>query len=94
MNLLAAYAYLQVLDFLTTMAFLLAGVQEGNPLVRMAMAVLGAPWIGLASVKIAAVGLGIVCWRGGRTRILTLANLFFAALVTWNLVALIVGLAH
>ena len=28
------YSYLQVLDFLTTIAFLLNGVKEGNPLVR------------------------------------------------------------
>ncbi|MDX2151106.1 MAG: DUF5658 family protein [Bryobacteraceae bacterium] len=94
MNLLAAYTYLQVLDFLTTLAFLLSGVQEGNPVVRGAMVLLGAPWLGLASVKVVALGLGFVCWRGGRFRLLMFANLFFACLVAWNLVALIAGLSR
>jgi len=36
-QLLLQYAYLQVLDFLTTVAFLLHGIREANPLVRMAL---------------------------------------------------------
>jgi hypothetical protein len=38
-QLLWQYSYLQVLDFLTTIAFLVHGVQEANPIVRFAMAV-------------------------------------------------------
>ena len=38
-QLLLQYSYLQVLDFMTTVAFLLHGVHEGNPLVRAAPAI-------------------------------------------------------
>ena len=38
-QLLWQYSYLQVLDFLTTIAFLVNGVREGNPLVRLALSV-------------------------------------------------------
>jgi hypothetical protein len=36
-QLLLQYAYLQVLDFMTTVAFMLHGIKEANPLVRMAL---------------------------------------------------------
>ena len=88
---LAHYSYLQVLDFLTTVAFLVQGVQEGNPLVRLAMNVTPNPMIGLLIVKLAAVGLGIYCWHGNRSRTLNRINLLFAVVVAWNLVSLILG---
>jgi hypothetical protein len=85
------FSYLQVLDFLTTVAFLVQGVREGNPLVRLAMSVTTNPMVGLLIVKVAAVGLGIYCWRGGRGRILDKINLLFAVIIAWNLVSLILG---
>ena len=88
---LVHYSYLQVLDFLTTVAFLVQGVQEGNPLVRLAMNVTANPMVGLLIVKLLAVGLGIYCWRGGRGRTLNKINLLFAVVVAWNLVSLILG---
>jgi F0F1-type ATP synthase membrane subunit a len=91
---LAHYSYLQVLDFLTTVAFLVQGVQEGNPLVRMAMKLTPNPMAGLLIVKLAAVFLGVYCWWGGRGQILRRINMLFAAVVAWNLVSLIVGSAH
>ena len=36
-QLLLQYSYLQMLDLLTTVAFLLHGIHEGNPLVRLAL---------------------------------------------------------
>ena len=36
-QLILQYSYLQVLDFLTTLAFMINGVQEGNPVVRLAL---------------------------------------------------------
>src|SRR5260370_9306861 len=36
-QLLLQYSYLQILDFLTTIALLPLGVREGNPLVRLAL---------------------------------------------------------
>lgn len=92
-NLILQYSYLQVLDFLTTIAFLLNGVQEANPIVRAAIHAAPTPWAGLLAVKVIAVVLGLWCWRVGRHRLLHRMNLLFAALVTWNLLALIVGSA-
>ncbi len=88
---LVQYSYLQVLDFLTTVAFLVQGIQEGNPLVRIAMQVTGNPMVGLLIVKLLAVGLGVYCWHGGRGRTLNKINLLFAVVVAWNLVSLILG---
>jgi len=90
-QLLWHYAYLQVLDFLTTIAFLMHGVQEGNPVVRLAMSFSASPFSALLTMKLIAVALGIFCFTTGRERLLGRINIVFAALVAWNLVALIVG---
>ena len=90
-QLLLQYSYLQVLDFLTTIAFLTVGVQEGNPLVRLALHAGPNPMAGLLMVKMLAVLLGVYCWRVGRQRLLSRINLLFAILVAWNMVALITG---
>ena len=89
-----SYSYLQVLDLLTTVAFLLLGIREGNPIVRLALNLSPSPWYGLTLVKVAAIGLGLYCFRLGKTRLLQRINIMFAAVVTWNLIALIVGAAH
>ena len=88
-QLILQYAYLQMLDFLTTVAFLLHGVREGNPLVRMALFYAPHPLGGLLMVKGLAVGLGIYCWVRGRNRLLNRMNVWFALVVAWNLAALI-----
>jgi len=90
-HLLVQYTYLQVLDFLTTIAFLLHGVKEGNPLVRFMVSATSSPINGLLAVKLLAVLLGLYCWRTGRAKLLGRINIMFAALVAWNLVALIVS---
>lgn len=90
-QLLLHFSYLQVLDFLTTIAFMLNGVKEGNPIVRFALKICPSPISGLIMVKVLAVVLGIYCWRMGRQRLLTRINVIFAMVVAWNLIALIVG---
>lgn len=92
-QLLLQYSYLQVLDFMTTIAFMMNGVREGNPLVRWALQFSSHPLGGLLAVKIAAIVLGIYCWRRGRSRLLMRINVLFALVVAWNLVALILGSA-
>jgi hypothetical protein len=92
-QLLVQYSYLQVLDFMTTIAFLLNGVREGNPLVRLAVQYSSHPLGGLLAIKAAAIILGIYCWRAGRERLLIRINILFAVVVAWNLVALIVASA-
>ena len=88
------YSYLQMLDFMTTLAFLLNGVQEGNPLVRFALQYSSNPISGLLAVKVIALALGVYCWKAGRERLLLRINVLFALLVAWNLVALILNSSH
>jgi hypothetical protein len=92
-SLLWQFSYLQVLDYLTTIAFLLIGVREGNPVVRLFMNVAPSPMVGLACVKLMALLLGAYCLRMGKDRLLARINVMFAMLVAWNLVALILGAA-
>ncbi len=91
---LAQYTYLQLLDLLTTLAFLLQGVQEANPVVRWAMERSPNPVVGLVLVKACALLLGVYCWRADRPGLLQRINVMFALLVAWNLVALILGSAN
>ncbi len=88
-NLLVQYSYLQLLDFLSTLAFLLNGVLEANPFVRLAMWMAPNALVGLLSVKLLALGLGVYCWMRGKYRLLGRINMMFALLIAWNLVALI-----
>lgn len=90
-QLLWQFFYLQVLDFLTTIAFLVNGVREGNPLVRLALGSGFNPIESLVAVKCLAIMLGIYCWRVGKRQLLSRINLLFAVLVAWNLVALILS---
>lgn len=87
------YSYLQLLDVLTTLAFLLAGVQEANPLARWLMGAVGTPLNGLIVIKLGALMLGLFCWWKGRVSLLRKANVFFSTVVAWNMVCLILGLA-
>lgn len=89
LGLLTQFSYLQLLDLLTTLAFLSAGVREANPLVRLAMSAGGPPLAGLLGMKLCACAGALYCWVSGRTRVLARMNFFFAVLVVWNLVALV-----
>ncbi len=91
MKLLVEFTYLQMLDVLTTVAFLMQGVAEANPLVKWAMDHGPSPVIGLVMLKMAAFGLAFVCFAQARHRLLQKVNVFFAALVAWNLLALIMA---
>jgi len=93
-QLLWEFSYLQILDFLTTVAFLLHGVREGNPLVRLALSAGANPLASLLAVKLLAIMLGLYCWYRGRRQLLFRINILFALLVAWNLVALILRSAH
>ncbi|NWF82813.1 MAG: hypothetical protein HXY18_03175 [Bryobacteraceae bacterium] len=91
---LIVFGYMQAMDLLSTVAFLLGGVQEANPLVRGAMQVAGNPMFGLVTVKAFGFLLGIYCYRSGRIGLLERANVFFALLLAYNLCCLILGLAR
>lgn len=88
-DLLLRFGYLQVLDVLSTLAFLANGVAEANPFVQFLMNSAGHPLAGLLAVKVLAILIGLYCQFRGRFRALRRANVFFAGLVVWNLFALI-----
>ncbi len=91
MKLLTDFVYLQLLDILTTLAFLMQGVAEGNPIVRWALAQGQNPIQSLIVVKVAAIALAVYCVVRSRHRVLRIANMFFAVLVAYNLVVIILS---
>jgi hypothetical protein len=84
------FVYLQLVDLLTTLAFLAHGVEEANPLIRLLLALMPSRLAALAAAKLAAVALGYYCWRLGRITLLTRVTWFYAVLALWNLGALVV----
>src|SRR3954447_17585160 len=69
-DVLRAFVYLQLLDLLSTAAFLAHGVEEANPLVRFFMNAGTTPIAGLAVVKCLALGMGLGCWRWEKQNLL------------------------
>ena len=87
------FIYLQLLDVLTTLAFLVAGVREMNPLIGFLSESAGTPLAGLVIAKVLAAALALFCWKSDRRRLLVRANVFYAALVAWNLAAFLIQAA-
>jgi hypothetical protein len=94
MALLAQYCVLQLLDMITTVVFLSAGVQEGNPIVAQAIRWAQDPVGALMGVKLIAIAIGVYCFRVGRLKLLRRINWLFAVLVMWNVVAICVAARH
>jgi hypothetical protein len=91
MKLLTDFVYLQLLDILTTLAFLMQGVAEGNPIVRWVLSQGENPIQSLILMKALAVALAVFCVVKARHRVLRIANAFFAVLVAYNLVCIILA---
>lgn len=91
MHVLAQFIYLQMMDMLTTVAFMMYGIAEVNPVVKWAMrespSVLG----GLFLVKVAAVMLALFCMARSQQKLLRGANIFFAGVVAYNIFVLIMN---
>ena len=85
------FAYLQLLDILTTIAFLMQGVAEGNPLIRWALREGPGPVQSLLLIKVAALGLAAYCLMSQRNTLLRRVNVFFALLVAYNIICLILA---
>ena len=90
MSVLAEFIYLQLLDVLTTIAFLLQGVDEGNPIVRWVISYGPHPIGSLFMMKAFAVAMAIVCVYRHREGLLRKVNVCFAVVVVYNLVVLII----
>jgi hypothetical protein len=89
MAILFLFFGLQLCDEATTLVYLRHGVAEGNPLIAALMVLVVSPAAALALIKLGGCALGVYAWKSQRTRLLRRANLFFAACVAWNLVALV-----
>jgi len=93
LSLLIQFVYLQTLDVLTTLAFLLVGVNEANPILQLLFGMTHSPLVALLVIKVLAVCLAAYCWRSGRLGLLSRVNVFYAVLVAWNLIAFLAGVS-
>ncbi len=93
-NQLAQFCYLQLLDLLTTIVNLVHLGQESNPMVQLLMRAAGSPVRGLVITKLLAFGVALYCWRRSREKLLWGVNLFYSAVVVWNLVVLLSSRTH
>lgn len=91
MRLLLEFTYLQALDVLTTIAFLMQGIGEGNPIVRWVLRQDPGPVQSLVIMKFLAVLLAIYCVMKAKHGVLRKVNVFFACLVAYNLVVMIIS---
>ncbi len=69
------------------------GVEEGNPLIRWALASCSRPELALAAPKVLAIALGICAWRRRRMGLLRKMNVLFALCLVWNLAAIYIQIA-
>ena len=92
MNAFIGFVYLQFLDLLTTIAFLTHGVGEANPFVLWVIRQSPSPLSGLLLIKVLAVLLAVISVVRYRGRLLRKVNYFFAALVSYNLIVLIINI--
>jgi hypothetical protein len=91
MGILAEFIYLQLLDILTTIAFMMQGVGESNPIIRWVIREGPHPIWALFMLKGGVVLLALFCLYSSRERVLRKVNVFFACLIVYNLVALILS---
>jgi hypothetical protein len=84
------FLYLQVLDFLTTLAGFKLGASEASPFIAKLIHV-SSPVAGLAASKILALGIGGLCLATNRGRLVGWINYWYAGLIVWNL-CVIVGI--
>ena len=84
------FAYLQVLDFLTTLAGFRMGASEASPFIVKLIQMAG-PVMGVAASKGVALVLASLCVAVGRSRLIVWANYWYAGLIVWNLYILYVA---
>jgi hypothetical protein len=89
MPMLAAkiFMYLQILDFVTTIAGFKMGLVEGSPMIRW-MTQFG-PVFAVAASKLLAFTLCAVCYWFNLRKLLRRVNYWYAAVVAWNVSLLI-----
>ena len=83
------FFYLQALDFLTTLIGLKLGIPEASPFIRSLMHF--GPSVAVAASKIAALVLAGACFKLKRSHLLRYVNYWYAAVVVWNLLNILIA---
>jgi hypothetical protein len=76
------FMYLQILDFITTIAGFRMGLVEGSPMIRW-MTQFG-PVFAVATAKILAFVLGAICYWYNHKKLLRRVTYWYAGIVSWN----------
>jgi hypothetical protein len=84
------FLYLQVLDFLTTLAGFKLGASEASPFIAKLIH-FSSPVAGLTASKVLGLGIGGLCFATNRARLVGWINYWYAGLIVWNL-CVIVGI--
>jgi len=81
------FLFLQAMDFLTTIIGFRLGANEASPFIAKLIR-LSSPATGVAASKLIAVAIAGMCMATDRLRLLRLVNIWYGALVLWNLAML------
>jgi hypothetical protein len=87
------FVYLQLLDFLTTMAGFKDGAYEVSPFIARLIHS-SSPLLGLAASKVIGLAIGGLCIALNRVRLVSWINYWYAGLVVWNLCVILVAQHH
>jgi hypothetical protein len=87
------FVYLQLLDFLTTMAGFKVGAYEASPFITRLIHS-SSPLLGLATSKVIGLVTGGLCIAMNRVRLIGWINYWYAGLVVWNLCVILVAQHH
>lgn len=90
MSLIDIFVYLQLLDFLTTLAGFSVGASEASPFIAKLIHA-SSPVLGVAASKIIGLGMGAFCVATNKTRLLGWINYWYAGLVVWNLCVIVMA---
>jgi len=83
------FFYLQALDFLTTLIGLKLGIPEASPFIRSLLHF--GPGVAVAASKIVALVLAVLCLKLNRSHLLRYVNYWYAAVVVWNLLNILIA---
>lgn len=84
------FVYLQLLDFLTTLVGFKLGASEASPFIAKLIHATS-PAMGVAASKVLGLAIGGICVATGRARLVTWINYWYAGLVVWNLMIILIA---
>jgi hypothetical protein len=85
---LIIFAYLQLMDFLTTVGTIAMGGAEGNPFAAAAMDILGV-WPATGLLKLLSLAAAWFCLKVGLRRPVVWANWLYSVIIPWNVLMMI-----